>query len=43
MSGRIFLIILEKRERFPGIRPMLTFDLIVSLRTVLAPVGDSFS
>ena len=44
MSGRIIPIILGKGQRFPGNGLPPTFwPFIVSLGTVMAPVGVSFS
>ena len=44
MSGRIIPTILGKGRGFPGLGPPPTFwPFIVSLRTVMALVGVSFS
>ena len=44
MSGKVIPIISWKRWKFPGTRPPPTFWLfMIGLRTVLVPVGVSFS
>ena len=44
MSGRIIPNISRKEQRFPGIGPPLVFwSLMVSLGTVMAPLGVPFS
>ena len=44
MSRKIIPTIWGKGQRFPRVEPSLTFrSLMVSLGTVLAPVGVSFS
>ena len=46
MSGRIIPTISGKVREFPGIGPLPTstfWPFMVALRTVVAPVGESFS
>ena len=44
MSGKIIPVILGKGQGIPGIGPPPTFwPFIVGFRTVMAPVGVSFS